>query len=474
MASSFRDPGGLVVHVGERILRIVHKSGEPALESFLASAAARRLLKEGLLVKTERLGGSYTLRLAAGVEKGFLNGESGALFEHERVPFESFPYEWPPDMLYAAGKLTLDLAEGVLGEGFGLKDASPYNVLFRGPKPIFVDLLSFERRAPGDPVWQPYGQFARTFLLPLLVNKHFGLRLDQLLLARREGLEPEEVYRLCGRLQRLRQPFLTLASIPSWLSGRAEKNSSEIYRRRQLADSGRATFILEQLFKRLRRQLEQVKPLNSRASVWTRYVSLTDCLNEDYSSQKIAFVRDVMNEFSPRTVLDVGCNTGRFSHLATRSGASVVAIDQDPAVVGQLWREAEAEQLNILPLVVDLTRPSPSVGWHNRENSAFLKRARRAFDALLMLAVVHHMLVSERIPLPQIIDLAAELTRDLLVIEFVAPADPMFRRLTRGRDHLFVALTNENFKQACLKRFAIVRYIQLPGSSRWVYLLRKR
>jgi SAM-dependent methyltransferase len=474
MASSFRDPGGLLVDIDERILRVVHKSGEPDLENFLASAAARALLKDGLLVNTERLGGSCSQLLAVASEKVFQHSESDALFEHERIPFQSFPYEWTPEMLYAAARLTLDLAERVLGEGFGLKDASPYNVLFRGPKPVFVDLLSFESRPLGDPVWQPYGQFIRTFLLPLLVNKHFGLRLDQLFLARREGLEPEEVYRLCGRLQRLRPPFLTLASIPFWLSGRAEKNPSEIYRRRQLADPSRATFILEQLFKRLRRQLERVKPTNNRASAWTSYVSATDGLNEDYSAEKMAFVRDVMNEFRPQTVLDVGCNTGRFSRLATRSGARVIAIDQDPVVVGQLWREAEAEQLNILPLVVDLTRPSPSVGWHNLENSAFLERASQAFDALLMLAVVHHMLVSERIPLGHIIDLAAELTRDLLVIEFVAPADPMFRRLTRGRDHLFATLTNEDFKRACLKRFAIVRYIQLPGKSRWVYLLRKR
>lgn len=474
MASSFRDPGGLVVDAGERILRIVHKSGEPDLESFLASVVGRTLLREGLLVKTERLGESYKLRLAAGIERELANLEAGALFEHERIPFQSYPYEWPPEMLHAAATLTLDLAERVLVEGFGLKDASPYNVLFCGPKPIFVDLLSFERRAPGDPVWQPYGQFARTFLLPLLVNKHFGLRLDQLLLARRDGLEPEEVYRVSGSLQRLRSPFLTLASIPTWLNSRAEKNSSEIYRQRQVASAERARFILEKLFKRLRRQLDQVKPPNNRSSAWTDYVSLTDCVNEDYSSEKIAFVRDVMNEFRPRTVLDVGCNTGRFARLATRSGGSVVAIDQDPAVVGQLWREAQAEQLNILPLVVDLTRPSPSVGWHNRENSAFLERARGHFEALLMLAVIHHMLVSERIPLTHIVDLAAELTRDLLVIEFVAPSDPMFRRLTRGRDHLFTALTNEDFKRACLKRFAIVRYIQLPGCSRWVYLLRKR
>ena len=47
-------------------------------------------------------------------------------------------------MLHAAGALTLELAQGALEEGFGLKDATPYNVLFRGSRPVFVDVLSFE------------------------------------------------------------------------------------------------------------------------------------------------------------------------------------------------------------------------------------------------------------------------------------------------------------------------------------------
>ena len=78
-------------------------------------------------------------------------------------------------------------------DGIGLKDATPYNILFRGPDPVFIDVLSFERRNPGDPTWLPYAQFVRTFLLPLLANKYFGLGLDQILTTRRDGLEPEEV-----------------------------------------------------------------------------------------------------------------------------------------------------------------------------------------------------------------------------------------------------------------------------------------
>jgi SAM-dependent methyltransferase len=195
---------------------------------------------------------------------------------------------------------------------------------------------------------------------------------------------------------------------------------------------------------------------------------------DKYFETKHAFVEGALAEFRPKNVLDVGCNTGHFSALAARSGAAVVGIDQDPAVVGQVWREAREQGLNVLPLVVDLTRPSPAIGWRNLECPSFLERTRAAFDGVLMLAVIHHMLVSERIPLPQILELAAELTSDLLVIEFVPTDDPMFRRLSRGRDHLFTDLSVESFEAACRRHFEVVRSRRLEESPRSIYLLRKR
>ena len=160
--------------------------------------------------------------------------------------------------------------------------------------------------------------------------------------------------------------------------------------------------------------------------------------------------------------------------LAAKAGASVVALDYDPVVLGQVWRQARAEQLNILPLAVNLTRPTPATGWRNRECSSFLDRARGHFDAVFMLAVVHHMLVTERIPLPDILDLAAELTRDLLVVEFIGPGDSMFQKLTRGREELHKDLSHELFENLCRERFEIVRIQHLESTTRWLYLLRKR
>ena len=475
MEISLRDPGGQTCLVDNRVLRVVNKKGLNDLAGFLCSSSSAWFVKSKQLVNRSFLSATATEEVLkyAEVRSIYSNLEGASIVEHERIPFPSFPYEWPPEMLYAAATLTLDFAETLTDEGLGLKDASPYNVLFRGSKPVFVDLLSFERRDPRDPTWLPLAQFVRTFLLPLLINKHFGIGLSQLLTSHRDGVEPEEVFRLLSPIQKLRSPFLSLVSMPVWLTPKRTNDLRRIYRKRALSDKAKARFVFRRVLKNARRNLESVAPSVGRRSSWSNYTKENN-YSLNYFSMKQGFIREVMDEYYPRNVLDIGCNTGQFSIIAARSGAGVVAIDYDSVVVGEVWRQAKTEDLDILPLVVNLTRPSPSIGWCNRECSSFLDRACGQFDAVLLLGVLHHLLVSEQIPLPQIFDLAAELTTDLLAIEFVAPDDPMFRRLVRGRDDLFQRLTREVFEDACGKRFKIVRRQKLDQTSRWLYLMKKR
>ena len=460
-ASSFRDPDGVLLRREGRYLRVVRPSAAAELAEFLDSGFARRLFDEGRLPRT---------RILTPAEAGLADG---VVMEHEPIPFPSFPYEWPPEMLHAAARLTLELAEGALDEGFGLKDATPYNVLYRGPDPVFVDLLSFERRTEGDPTWLSYAQFVRTFLLPLLGDKRRGLPLAQALLSRRDGLEPEEVYRLLGPIDRIRPPFLSLVSIPKWLGKTGNASGDSLYRKKVLADNDKARFILRSLLRGLGRGLRRAEPASKNTSMWSSYMHGGNSYSDAQFAAKQAFVEQVLKEHRPRRVLDAGCNTGHFSALAAGLGASVVAIDRDPAVVGETWRMARSRRLDILPLVVDLCRPTPATGWRNRECASFLDRARGAFDAVLMLAVVHHMLVTERVPLEWILELAAELTTSLLVIEFVPRDDPMFRMLVRGRDELHRDLTPEAFETACRKRFDLIRSVRLEGSGRIVYAWRR-
>lgn len=469
--ASFRDPAGQLFISSGRVLRKVNASGKRDLEAILKSPTARRGMQEGRIVSS-RVIDPAAVKEAIPAE--FLT-DLEILLQHEKIFFPSYPEEWPPEMLHAAGCLAIELAESFLEEGMGLKDATPYNFLFQGPWPLLVDILSLERRDRADPLWLPQAQFERTFLLPLLVNRFFHIPLKQIFLASREGVQPEDVYRLCVGIKRFLPPFLTLVSLPVWL-GRLDKiRSGKIYEEGRLSSSpAKALFILKNTFRRMKRLLHKNAPTSTgQGSVWSDYESENPYSPDDLKI-KTAFIEEVMVTRRPRSVLDIGCNRGRFSQIAARRGARVVAIDMDPVVVGGLWRTARQERLDILPLVVNIADPTPATGWRHRERLSFLERAEGKFEAVFLLAILHHLLVTERIPLREIVEVGAHLTTDLLVIEFIPRDDPMFRQLCRGREKLYQWYDREIFERTVGEFFEIVQSVPFKGISRWLYLLRKR
>jgi SAM-dependent methyltransferase len=471
---SFRDPAGFLFPYHGRILRVINKAGLDDYEAFAASKSGKKLMECGTVVGTRFLAADESAALRRDTVVQPLLADAAAVVEHDRVEFPSFPAEWCPEMLHAAGQLTLQMALALVPDDIGLKDGTPFNVLFRGPNPVFIDLLSFERRDPHEPIWLPYAQFTRTFLLPLLAYRYFGIQLSQVFTTRRDGLEHEEVYKWTSPFQRLRPPFLSLVSMPTWLSSRHNPDDRRIYERKTLSNPEQAKYVLVSTLRGLRKKLDTLVPPVGRSSVWSDYTVSNNNYSRDQAGIKERIVHDTLKEFRPGRVLDVGCNTGQFSAIAARLGASVVGIDYDPVVVGDVWRKSRAEKLDILPLVVNLSRPTPSTGWRNGEWPSFLQRAQGRFDAILMLAVIHHMMVTDRVPLPEIIDLAAELTRDIAIIEFIAPNDSMFRRITRGRDHLHADLTEQVFENTAATRFEIARKHPIEGSSRTLYVLRRK
>lgn len=445
---------------GERVLRVIKSAGAAEdLRAFLETPLAREAARSGRLVGTS----------PASVDASSMG--AALVVEHERVVFPSYPYEWPPEMLRAAAALTLDLAEEALEIGFGLKDATPYNVLFRGPSPVFIDLLSFERRDPRDATWLAYAQLARTFLLPLLAARRYGIPIAATLGAARDGLEPEQVHRLTGPLEQFFPPLLGLVTLPAWL-GRRAAGAESFYAPKLLDDPERARFILKSLFRGCRRSLARVAggPKLKR-SPWMDYADRA-ALSGGSVGAKRALVERVLGAGRPAAVLDIGCNTGDYALIAAEIGARVVAIDVDPDVVGEVWRRAAEARRDVLSLVVDIARPSPAIGWRNREHLGFLDRARGHFDVALMLALVHHLAIHERVPLAEIADLCAELARDRAIVEHVGPDDPMFRALLRGRDP--GDLSREAFEAAFGARFEIEHREDLPGADRRVYVLRRR
>jgi len=446
----------------------VHPRAAADLLAFLSSPMAVARMADKVLPQTTLLAEPWGLDLPPELSRGIPEG--AVMVEHEPIPVLNYPYEWSPRMLYAAAELTLQLAEAASRAGFALKDATPYNVMFHGSKPVFLDLLSFVRRDPLESVWRPYAQFVRTFVYPLLAARYFGLRPDEILLVHRDGLKPERIWRLCPAWRLLLPPFLGAVTLPKLLS-REDRSADPAARFRvaRASDAGEADFLLGRLFRRANRLLRSAK-IPARESPATAYMEGGHSYSASQFADKEHVLSEMFQRFQPRSVLDIGCNTGHFSLLAARHGARVVALDHDPDAVDAVWTGARAQDLPVLPLVVDISRPPGACGWENRECASFLDRVRQNFDCVLMLALIHHLLVNERVPLDRIFDLLADLTTRLAVVEYVDPADSQFQRIARGRDALHRDLTRDAFEAAARRRFDVLEKRDVTP-TRSIYIL---
>jgi SAM-dependent methyltransferase len=450
-APSFRDPAGFLVVEEERGIRTVRPEFAPEILDFLNSAIAGKWTASGRLISTEVLehatGGS-PLRLA-----------------HPRIFFPSYPWEWTPAQLAAAAELTLDLCQDLADRGWILKDATPLNVLFDGSRPVFVDLLSVERRDAESPIWLAYGQFVRTFLLPLAAYRYLGWPLSATL-SRRDGYEPADLYKALGPLRRLRAPLRSLVTLPVWFERRSQTRSPARLRR----SPPLALAVLKHTLGSLRRSLRKLTP-PAGVSRWSAYPETAAHYSEEDRARKTEFVRECISFTKPRTALDIGANTGLFSRIAAESGARVVAWDEDVGATERAWHEASSGGSDILPLIANFARPTPAVGWGNSENLSLLDRSRGRFDVVMMLAVVHHLLASDQIPIELVAAQARELTSGWLIIEWVPPTDPKFQELSRGRDSLHSHLSEDRFLAAFRPYFEPARHLSLKN-GRVLHLLR--
>lgn len=376
-------------------------------------------------------------------------------------------------MLCNAGMLTLEICEKLLVERKGLKDASPYNILFNGPFPVFVDLTSIEARKEKDPIWLAYNQFVKMFVFPLMLHKHLNISLSDIFLSRLDGIELEETKNYLG-ISKIFNPLVFLNIFLPYLFSQKSRKKAFLYKDHQVKKAELANFILERLFKRNKKILTKLMPSSTSSSKWVNYMEDKSHYSSQTFSSKEEFVSSALKQLKPKVVLDIGSNTGHFSFMATNEGAKVVSIDYDQLSIDKLWARAYKTGADILPLVLNISRPSPAVGWNNNECLSFIDRAKGKFDMVFMLAVIHHMLVSDRIPLKEIAKLASNLTTKFLILEFIEPKDPMFNILVRGRESLYSYITIEIFKQSFEHFFNIKKETRLDCSYRSMFLMEKK
>ncbi|HYY75725.1 MAG TPA: hypothetical protein VE644_05330 [Gaiellaceae bacterium] len=439
------------------MLRALSEQGLADWQALVASDLFRRSVAEGKLVATE------TIPYDDGLPAELRDAGYGAVLAHERVPFVSYPYEWPFGMLRDAALLQLELLLGALDEGLMLKDATPYNVQWRGARPLFVDVGSFERLQAGEP-WAGYRQFCMLFLYPLLLQAYRGVPFQPWLRGSLEGISPTECRSLLSARDRFRRGVLAHVVLHARLESRYGD------RRRDVKGELRAAGFHEGLIRANVRRLEKlVRRLRWEPgrSAWSDYAEESPYTEAD-AAAKEAFVREAVAGRRRRLAWDLGCNDGRYTRIAAEGAEYTVALDADAAVVEELYGTLRGEgSATILPLVADVADPSPGLGWRGLERIRLEDRGRP--DLTLCLALLHHVVISANIPVAAFLDWLASL-RTELVIELPTREDPMVWRLlaAKGPD-ANPDYGTETFERALSENWEVARREVLPSGTRILY-----
>jgi hypothetical protein len=425
------------------VFRVLSPAGLEEWQALAESGLWRQLQEEGRVVATAPAElDAFPDLLADG---------AAAVLRHERVPFVSYPYEWPYSMLKDAALLQLELNQRSLRAGLALKDASPYNVQWRGVRPVFVDVGSFERLRPTEP-WAGYRQFCMLFLYPLMLQAYKDLPFHAALRGSLDGIPPHDARAVLAG-ERFRKGVLSNVL----LHARLESRYAGVEGREVKQQMRRAGFSKELLAANFAKLEKLVRRLEWRAgeTAWTGYGE-DNTYDDAAAPAKAAFVREAVARRRSRLTWDVGCNDGRYARIAAESAELVVAFDADHATVDGLYRQLREDgREDILPLVMSVTDPSPDLGWRGRERASLERRGTP--ELALCLAIVHHVCITGNVPVREFLDWLRSLGT-ALVIEFPDRADPMVRRLLSGkREGSNPDYEKSEFEQALEERFAIDR-----------------
>jgi len=456
--SSFRDRSGFVFYDRNDIYRAVHESYEKQYNALLSSGLYDVLVKQDLLIPHKEISVDQwpAFQMGPGIYK---------LLLPEKIPFISYPYEWCFQQLKEAALLTLQIQLTALEHNMTLKDASAFNIQFRGGKPVFIDTLSFDHYEEGNP-WIAYRQFCSHFLAPLALRSRVSMDLRRLSQLYIDGIPLSLASSLLPNKTRF-NPFYLLhlhyhAKLEAKYSGDADASQKV---KRHLSRT-KLVAVINHLISGIRSM-----KLPSKKTEWGDYY------NEfSYSEEAIEHKKQLIHEWAlsigPGTTWDLGCNTGLFSELVQPFSREIISFDIDHLAIEKFYAVVkEKGYKNILPLILDLNNPSGAIGWANKERKSFVERGNA--DLILALALIHHLAIGNNVPLIDVAELFHGLTQ-WLIIEFVPKEDKQVQRLLVTREDIFSEYNEQDFETAFQNFFAIENKQRITGTERTLYLMKRK
>lgn len=421
------------------------------------------------------------------------------VLEHERIPFISYPHEWPASMLKVAALLHIELYTELGPYGLTIKDWHPYNILFKATEPVFVDFTSIipvdnlqdeaYLTPPQVPplfhyIWDTtsayfYEMYRRMyvpyFLLPLNLM-HYGHHSK----ARARLFETT-----------LNTSYDVIAQgevFPRKTFGWWRYKGINLKKKLTLVQQGQ----IKRWFLRLLCKELQALSVSPKPTGYANYYALKNEAFEfepssNWSNRQLV-VYEAIKRFQPQTLLDVAANIGWFSVLAAKLGCEVVAFDIDEYCMDILYKQAKKDALSILPLVIDLTKPTPDIPpleYENEPQRSLINgqfplllsaHKRLKCDMVLALAIVHHLVLGQGQSLGEISKMLSAFTNNYLLVEFVdrddklIVAEPTFFPALNADPYRFDWYTLDNFVRELRRHFQHIEIKKSYPDSRSIII----
>ena len=407
-----------------RILRAFRGADAELIRRLLESPEAERIFEAGLAR-------SWISPVAV---DGF-----DLVVESERVPFVTYPPEWPTVMLREAALVVARVGRRLAPLGLTLSDAHPWHVLFDGPRGVFIDLGSIVTGDKVRPQWER--EFRTYFAVPLALHARGWHALGDAVTSEHQ-LRGAKAFFDGDRVRRF---------FP-WGFRRVSKGS------RKTAP----------YFDRLVAYLEAL-PARPVPTKWSKYVQAPHSTVGDEAGydQKQRSVDAFLRGLPAGSVLDVGANAGWFSELAVHHGHRVVALDPDDVTISKLYDRARERRLPILSLRMDIMFPTPAHGLALAYEAA---PARLRCDATLWLAVVHH-LARDGYRWETVAEIIDAFTGETAAVEFIPADDAHLKDWPVAREPWF---TQDRFIEAMAGAFPVVDVLPSSPAPRTLLVFRRR
>jgi ribosomal protein L11 methylase PrmA len=452
LKSSFRDPSGFLFYEDQKLLRQVNKSYQKDYELLKKTGLYDSLCERHLLV------GHQELENHSGI-----NTDVYKIIEPEKISFISYPYEWSFSQLKDAALTTLEIQKMAMQHGMTLKDASAYNIQFHKGKPVFIDTLSFEEYLDGKP-WEAYRQFCQHFLAPLALMSNTDIRLNQLMKVYMDGIPLDMASQLLPF--KTKMDFSLLMHIH--LHAKAQKKYEHKGTMTKSVHISKTSLL--GLIHSLTASVKKLR-IKGQQTEWAEYYTFTNYSNRSFEHKK-EIVSAYVEKINPKTVWDLGANTGEFTKIASQLGAICIAYDIDPLAVEIHYNQIKKENNTlILPLILDLTNPSSPIGWNNEERMGFKERPLP--DLVIALALIHHLAVSNNLPFQKIAGFLSELSEHL-IIEFVPKSDSQVLKLLQSRKDIFENYNEQTFISEFQEFFNIKAKERIIESERTMYWMQRK